>query len=141
MIHPDLGFRRFASVSWFCFYLLMKVEPPLCTSPWWGEESHLPGLLISNNNCSDSNNSNRAPIYFLVFVFEYLLCLRGFPHSKVNKDSACTAGDRSSIPGSGRSPGEGNATHSSILAWEIPWTEEPGGLQSMGLQRVGINHY
>ena len=29
------------------------------------------------------------------------------------------------------------ATHSSILAWEIPWTEEPGGLQCMGLQRVG----
>ena len=29
------------------------------------------------------------------------------------------------------------ATHSSIPAWEIPWTEEPGGLQSMGLQRVG----
>ena len=29
------------------------------------------------------------------------------------------------------------ATHSSILAWEIPWTEEPGGLQSMGSQRVG----
>ena len=28
------------------------------------------------------------------------------------------------------------ATHSSILAWRIPWTEEPGGLQSMGLQRV-----
>jgi len=32
---------------------------------------------------------------------------------------------------------EGMATHSSILAWEIPWTQEPGGLQSMGLQRVG----
>ena len=31
------------------------------------------------------------------------------------------------------------ATHSSILAWKIPWTEEPGGLQSMGLQRVGHN--
>ena len=31
------------------------------------------------------------------------------------------------------------ATHSSVFAWEIPWTEEPGGLQSMGLQRVG--HY
>ena len=30
------------------------------------------------------------------------------------------------IPGSGRSPGEGMATHSSILAWEIPWTEGPG---------------
>ena len=31
------------------------------------------------------------------------------------------------------------ATHSSILAWEIPWTEEPGGLQSMGLQRIGYD--
>ena len=31
------------------------------------------------------------------------------------------------------------ATHSSILAWEIPWTEEPGGLHSMDLQRVGHN--
>ena len=31
---------------------------------------------------------------------------------------------------------EGMATHSSILAWRIPWTEEPGGLQSVGLQRV-----
>ena len=34
---------------------------------------------------------------------------------------------------------EGTATHSSILAWRIPWTEEPGGLQSMGSQRVGYN--
>ena len=41
-----------------------------------------------------------------------------------------------SIPGSGRSPEEGVAIHSSILAWRIPWTEEPGGLQSEGLQRV-----
>ena len=32
---------------------------------------------------------------------------------------------------------KGMVTHSSILAWEIPWTEEPGGLQSMGLQRIG----
>ena len=32
---------------------------------------------------------------------------------------------------------EGMTTHSSILAWRIPWTEEPGGIQSMGLQRVG----
>ena len=34
---------------------------------------------------------------------------------------------------------KGIATHSSILAWKIPWTEEPGGLQSMGSQRVGHN--
>ena len=34
---------------------------------------------------------------------------------------------------------KGMTTHSRILAWEIPWTEEPGGLQSMGSQRVGHN--
>ena len=34
---------------------------------------------------------------------------------------------------------KGMATHSSILAWRIPWTEDPSGLQSMGLQRVGHN--
>ena len=45
--------------------------------------------------------------------------------------SAGDTGDAGLIPGSGIS------THSSILAWEIPWTEEPGGLQFMGLQRVG----
>ena len=41
------------------------------------------------------------------------------------------------IPGAGRPLEEGTATHSSILAWRIPWTEEPGGLQSRGSQRVG----
>ena len=45
-------------------------------------------------------------------------------------------GDVGSIPGLGRSLEEGTATHSSILAWRIPWTEEPGGLPSTGLQRV-----
>ena len=54
-----------------------------------------------------------------------------------SKESACNVGDPGLIPGLQRSPGEGNATHSSILAWRIPWTEEPGGLQSMGLQRIG----
>ena len=45
--------------------------------------------------------------------------------------------DASSIPGLGRSSGEGNGNPLHILAWRIPWTEEPGGLQSMGLQRTG----
>ena len=40
------------------------------------------------------------------------------------------------IPGSGRFPGVGNAPHSSILTWKIPWAEEPDGLQSMGSKRV-----
>ena len=41
------------------------------------------------------------------------------------------------IPGSERSPGEGNGNPLQYLAWETPWTEEPSGLQSMALQRVG----
>ena len=58
----------------------------------------------------------------------------GFPGGSEVKASACNVGDLGSIPGSGRSPGEGMATHSSILAWKIPWMEEPGWLLSMGLQ-------
>ena len=56
-------------------------------------------------------------------------------------ESACSVGDLGSIPGSGRSTGKrtGNplATYSSFLAQRISWTEEPGGLVSMGLQRAG----
>ena len=55
----------------------------------------------------------------------------------VMQEIFCKAGDTSSIPGSGRSPGEGNSNPFSILAWETPWIEEPGGLQSLGSQRVG----
>ena len=49
----------------------------------------------------------------------------------VVKTLPANAGDMSSIPGLGRSPEVGNRTHSSILAWKIPLTEEPGGLQSI----------
>ena len=67
----------------------------------------------------------------------------GLPHqvkaslvAQTVKESVCNTGDLGLIPGSGRSPGNGTATHSSILAWRIPWTQEPGGLQSTGSQRV-----
>ena len=52
------------------------------------------------------------------------------------KDPRTNAGDTGSIPGSGRSPGEGNGNPLQYSCWEIPWTEEPGGLQSMGSQRL-----
>ena len=105
-------------------------------------------------------------------MFDYFTYM-GFPGSSAGKESACNAGDPSSIPGLGRSPGEERsyplkyfwgflvaqmvknlpsmqetwvqslgwedplekrmATHSSILAWRSPRTEEPGRLQSMGL--------
>ena len=64
-----------------------------------------------------------------------LSSFRGFPGDSNYKDFAYNAGDLGSIHGLGRAPGEEMATHSSILACEIPWTEEPGGLQSMGSQK------
>ena len=65
----------------------------------------------------------------------HLLCY-GIPGGSEVKASAWNVGDPDLIPGLGRSPGEGRATHSSTLVYKIPWTEEPGRLQSMGLQRV-----
>ena len=69
---------------------------------------------------------NQEPLKLLLFISR---------ESSDGKESACDAEDPGSIPGSRRSLGL--ATHSSILAWEIPWTQEPGGLQSIGSQRVG----
>ena len=58
----------------------------------------------------------------------------------VVKTSPASAGDvrdMGSVPGLGRCPGGGHGNHSSILAWRIPWTQEPSGLQSIGSQRAG----
>ena len=62
--------------------------------------------------------------------------LQGFPGGTVAKNSPANAGDTGDV---GSIPGSETATHSSILAWEIQWTEKPGGLQAMGLQIVGDN--
>ena len=65
-------------------------------------------------------------------LFPYYFLL-GFPDAEY----ACNdTGDTGLIPGSGRSPEEGMATHSSILAWRIPWAGKSGRLQSKGSQRV-----
>ena len=64
---------------------------------------------------------------------------KGFPGGSEGKASAYNAGDLGSIPGSGRSPGEGTGTPLQYPCWKIPWTEKPGRLQSMGLQRVRHN--
>ena len=61
----------------------------------------------------------------------------GFPGGSDGKESACNAGDRVQSLGQADPLEKDMATNSSILARRIPWTEEPGGLQSMELQRVG----
>ena len=60
-----------------------------------------------------------------------------FIHSSVDTESACNAGDWVQSLSQEDPLEKGMATHSSTFAWKIPWTEEPGGLQSNGLQRVG----
>ena len=62
---------------------------------------------------------------------------QGFPGGSAVKNLPANAGDVGSIPGSGRSPEKEMAAHSSIHTWKITWTEEPGGLRSMGSKRVG----
>ena len=62
---------------------------------------------------------------------------RRFPGDAVAKNPCANAGDVSLIPGSGRSPGGGHGSPSQYSCLENPWTEEPGGLQSMESQTVG----
>ena len=67
---------------------------------------------------------------------------RGLLDGSSGKEPTANAGDvrdMGLIPGLGRSPEEGMATHSNILAWRIPWTEEPGRLHSIASQRVRHN--
>ena len=59
-----------------------------------------------------------------------------FPGGSNGKECTCNVGDLGSIPGLGRSPRGGHVNSLLNLAWRIPWTEEAGGLQSMGSQRV-----
>ena len=65
------------------------------------------------------------------------LVILDFPGGLDNKVSAYNAGDLSSIPGLGRSPGEGNGTPLQYSCLENPMDKGAGGLQSMGSQRVG----
>ena len=68
------------------------------------------------------------------FRFERVLQAT-FPSGSDGKESTCSVAGLGSILGWEGSPEKGMATHSSILAWRIPWIEEPGGLQSIGVTK------
>ena len=76
-----------------------------------------------------------------MFLRHLCQSLWGFFGGSHGKESTCKAGAPGFITGLGRSPGEGNGNplQASLLAWRTAWTAEAGGLQSMGLQRVGHN--
>jgi len=84
----------------------------------------------------------RQALFFFIFLsgtnsLQFGSYHHSFPGGSDGKESACSVEDLGSSPGSERSLEKDMATHSSFLAWRIPWTEEPGRLQSMGSQRVG----
>ena len=82
--------------------------------------------------------TGKEEVKLLLFVDDMILSVEnsGILQWLRSKESAYNAGNTSLIPGSGRSPGGGQANHSSILVCRILWTEEPDGLQSMGSLRV-----
>ena len=69
-------------------------------------------------------------IHTYTYVYVYVCVYNGF-------SGGCNSGDTGLIPVLGRFPGEGNGYQCQYLTWRIPWTEKPGGLQSMGWPRVG----
>ena len=86
---------------------------------------------------------NALPTFqIILFLHQHLknsnilrVSLVGLPGGSDGKEFTCNVGDLGSIPELGRPLEEGMATHSSILAWRIPWTEKPGGLQSTESQK------
>ena len=73
----------------------------------------------------------------LLWVVMVIKTQKDFPGDLDGKESACNVGELGLIPGSGRSPGEGTGNPLQYSCLENSWTEEPGGLQSTGSQRVG----
>ena len=74
-----------------------------------------------------------------LLIYRSSLCIMRFPGGSGVKVSACNAGDLGSIPGLGRSPGEGNGNSLQYSCLGNSWTEEPVSLQSMRSQRVEHN--
>ena len=85
------------------------------------------GLDLLSLKCSE------VLIYTLIFKRKKVI-KAGLLWWLSGKGSSCNAGDSGSIPGSGRSPGEGNGNPLQYSCLGIPWTEKPGGLQSTGSQ-------
>ena len=121
-----------SSLSIFSFYLSVPVKSKKSLPN--STQGHKDFLLFSSRS-----------FIVLGFTFGSVIQLSSFWYrasqvALVVKNLPVKVGDArdvSSIPRSGRSPEESRATHSSILAWRIPWTEEPGGLQSIRSHRVG----
>ena len=102
--------------------------------------SHVP-LFVTPTDCSAPGPSVHGifPGKVTPVGCHFLPNCLGFPGGSEGKVSACNSGDLGSIPGLGRSPGEGNGNALQYSCLENPWMEQPGRLQPIGSQRVGHN--
>ena len=98
----------------------------MCSSKWAGYSP-----AGETRRAIDYRKKTLELLIYIPFIIH-----RGLPTWLSGKESACSAGDEwAPSLGRGDSLEEEMATHSSMLAWEIPWTGEPGGLESMGSQK------
>ena len=113
----------------------------LFTTPWTAAYQALPSMGFSRQEYWRG-----VPLPSLQNIVKQLgsdefRVLTGFPGGSDTKEPACSAGNLGSIPGSGRSPGEGMAAPSSILTWRIPWAEKPGGVHGITKSRAWLSGY
>ena len=156
----SLGWEDPLEIGMATHYSILAWEIPRIESMWsqrvrqdWATRhscTHGYFMFLAYNPLKSTSSSSFWPgfqgvlYFFSITYFSVLRPCWGFPDGSDGKESPCSAGNI--IPGSGRAFGEGNgiplhsclelAAHPSILGWEIPWTEESGVLQSVGLQRV-----
>ena len=90
-------------------------------------------IFIDRENTERIVQKDEGKEWRKLFLTKFKMC---FPGGSVVKNLPASVGDAGLVPESGRSPGEGKVNCSSILAWKIPWTEEPGGLLFTGSRRV-----
>ena len=121
-------------MDWFDLLAVQGTQESSPTTQFEKINSLVLSLLYGPPLMSVHNHwySNSFDDTFNGFIRRYM----GFPGASVVKNPSANAGDLGLIPGSGRSLEKEMATHSSIITWEIPWAEEPDGLQFLGLQRV-----
>ena len=117
-----------------CSHHLNHIFPSRCVGHskqlGGGSQENTPETWSSGVIWSSHEMSN------VTLLFSFGSC-HGFPCGSVLKNPSTMQEMQVRSLGEEDPLEEGKATHSSILAWRIPWTEEPGGLQSMGSQRVG----
>ena len=128
----SLNIEAIAVVKNICIYYMFFQEYRKCLHTHFQQQVQLTGKLTCYLSCNRHWN-------FLgdVEISRSLGQALIFPGGFDSKESSCSAEDWARFLGQEDPLEKGMATHSGILAGRIPWTEEPGGLQSMGMQRVG----